>query len=93
MEYSRKTRLEIMGQIWNGKLFGIPNIIYVDNGMDFKSADIKRLVNETLQSEIMHRPVKTPHYGSVIERLFGTLNTELIHNILGTTKSNIFRKR
>ncbi|KQX56861.1 MULTISPECIES: Mu transposase C-terminal domain-containing protein [unclassified Paenibacillus] len=72
--------------------FGIPNIIYVDNGMDFKSTDIKRLVNETLESEIMHRPVKTPHYGSVIERLFGTINTELIHNILGTTKSNIFKK-
>lgn len=46
-------------------------------------------MNETLQSEIMHRPVKIPHYGAVIERLFGTLNSELIHNIMGTTKSNI----
>ncbi|ETT50670.1 MULTISPECIES: Mu transposase C-terminal domain-containing protein [Paenibacillus] len=71
------------------EFFGIPNIIYVDNGMDFKSNEIKRLVNETLQSEIMHRPVKIPHYGAVIERLFGTLNSELIHNIMGTTKSNI----
>ena len=67
--------------------FGIPNVIYVDNGMDFKSSDIKRLVNETLKSEIMHRPVRIPKYGAVIERLFLTINDELIHNILGTTKS------
>lgn len=68
--------------------FGIPNIIYVDNGLDFKGPDIKRLVNETLHSEIMHRPVKIPHYGAVIERLFRTINSKLIHQLLGTTKSN-----
>ncbi|WP_025689624.1 Mu transposase C-terminal domain-containing protein [Paenibacillus zanthoxyli] len=68
--------------------FGIPNIIYVDNGLDFKGTDIKRLVNETLHSEIMHRPVKVPHYGAVIERLFQTINSKLIHQLLGTTKSN-----
>lgn len=68
--------------------FGVPNIIYVDNGLDFKGTDIKRLVNETLQSEIMHRPVKVPHFGAVIERLFRTINTKLIHQLLGTTKSN-----
>lgn len=70
--------------------FGVPNIIYVDNGMDFKSSDIKRLVNDTLESELRHRPVRLPYYGAVIERLFGTINRELIHNIEGTTKSNIF---
>ncbi|MEK5034934.1 hypothetical protein MKY96_26115 [Paenibacillus sp. FSL R7-0302] len=68
--------------------FGVPNIIYVDNGLDFKGTDIKRLVDETLESEIMHRPVKIPHFGAVIERLFGTLNTKIIHMLLGTTKSN-----
>lgn len=71
---------------------GIPNIIYVDNGMDFKSNEIKRLVNETLKSEIRHRPVKLPYYGALIERMFGTINRELIHNIWGTTKSNIVAK-
>lgn len=44
--------------------FGIPNVIYVDNGMDFKSSDIKRLVNESLKSEIMHRPVRSPQIRS-----------------------------
>ncbi|MGC6589684.1 Mu transposase C-terminal domain-containing protein [Paenibacillus sp. Dod16] len=72
--------------------FGIPNIIYVDNGMDFKSKDIKRLVNETLESELRHRPVKLPHYGALIERLFGTVNREVIHNIFGTTKGSIVDK-
>lgn len=71
---------------------GIPNTIYVDNGMDFKSSAIKQLVNETLQSDLRHRPVKLPHYGALIERLFGTINRELIHNIWGTTKSNIVDK-
>lgn len=44
---------------------GIPNTIYVDNGMDFKSNEIKRLVNETLKSDLRHRPVSYP----ITERL------------------------
>lgn len=71
---------------------GIPNIIYVDNGMDFKGNDIKRLVNETLKSDLRHRPVRLPHYGAIIERFIGTINREVIHEIWGTTKSNIVEK-
>ncbi|WP_025693122.1 Mu transposase C-terminal domain-containing protein [Paenibacillus zanthoxyli] len=86
--FAKNTKKEY-GTELEWEIFGIPNIIYVDNGMDFKSNEFKRMVNETLQSEIMHRPVKIPHYGAVIERLFGTINSELIHNLMGTTKSNI----
>ncbi|QTH41666.1 transposase [Cohnella sp. LGH] len=82
-----KDTRKIYGTESDWEVFGIPNVIYVDNGMDFKSSDIKRLVNESLKSEIMHRPVRIPKYGAVIERLFRTLNDELIHNTLGTTKS------
>lgn len=71
------------------EVFGIPNTIYVDNGSDFKSADVKRLVEEVLQSELMHRPVQTPRYGAVIERLFGTLNSKFIHRLPGTRKSSV----
>lgn len=71
---------------------GIPNAIYVDNGVDFKGNDIKWLVNETLKSDLRHRPVKLPHYGAIIECLFGTINRELIHNIWGTTKAILLIK-
>lgn len=33
-----------------------------------------------------------PHYGAIIESLFGTINREVIHNIWGTTKSNIVER-
>jgi putative transposase len=70
-------------------IFGIPSIIYFDNGSEFKNASIKRLIDETLTSQVMYRPVSTPRYGGVIERMFGTINKALIHNLHGTRKSNV----
>lgn len=69
---------------------GIPSIIYLDNGPDFKSTDLKRMITKTLETNVMYRPVKTPHYGATIERLFGKLNAELIHNLMGTRKSHFY---
>jgi putative transposase len=34
------------------------------------------------------RPAAKPRYGSVIERLFGTTNTQFIHNLLGNTQAS-----
>lgn len=72
-------------------IFGIPNTIFLDNGSDFTSAEVKRMINDTLESHVKYRPVRTPRYGGVIERLFGTINAEFIHRLEGTRKSN-FRK-
>ncbi len=72
------------------EVFGKPTIIYLDNGPDFKSTNVKRMINETLGSNVMYRPVKTPRYGATIERLFGKLNSELIHNLMGTRKSHFY---
>ena len=69
-------------------IFGVPSIIQLDNGPDFKSAEVRRMVNETLRSTLKFRPVRTPRYGAVIERLFGTINSQLIHRLDGTRKSN-----
>ncbi|MCU6794861.1 transposase family protein [Paenibacillus sp. WQ 127069] len=66
---------------------GIPAIIYMDNGSDFKSQDVQRMITETLEAEVMYRPGRTPHYGATIERLVKTLN-HYIHNLPGTRKSN-----
>lgn len=69
-------------------IFGIPNTIFLDNGPDFKSIEVKRMINDTLKSHVKYRPVRTPRYGAVIERLFGTINADLIHRLEGTRKSN-----
>ncbi|MCL6626412.1 MAG: DDE-type integrase/transposase/recombinase [Alicyclobacillus shizuokensis] len=69
-------------------VFGVPSIIYMDNGPEFANAAVKRMITETLKSSVRYRPVKTPRYGGTIERLFGTLNKGLIHHLDGTRKSN-----
>ncbi|MBV6685529.1 DDE-type integrase/transposase/recombinase [Bacillus sp. JRC01] len=67
---------------------GIPTIIYVDNGSDFTSADVKQFLAEGLNIDLMHRPVKIPKYGAIIERVIGTINRGFIHNLAGNRKSN-----
>ncbi|MEH7301903.1 transposase family protein [Neobacillus drentensis] len=69
-------------------VFGVPDNIVFDNGKEFDNYAIKRLINEDLKSHVRYRPIATPRYGGTIERLFGTLNTELIHRLEGTRKSN-----
>jgi putative transposase len=70
-------------------IFGIPKTIVFDNGKEFDNYQIKRLINQTIRSNVRYRPIASPRYGGTIERLFGTLNTELIHRFEGTRKSNI----
>jgi putative transposase len=70
-------------------MFGIPSIFYLDNGTEFFNAHVRTIIEEHLGSQVMHRPRETPNYGGTIERVFGTINAELIHNLSGTTKSNV----
>ncbi|PWW32922.1 MULTISPECIES: Mu transposase C-terminal domain-containing protein [Paenibacillus] len=84
-----KSSKERYGTTNDWSIFGIPTVIFLDNGSDFTSVNVKRLINETLESEVRYRPRKTPHYGGVIERLMGSINTKLIHNLPGSTGSNI----
>jgi putative transposase len=69
-------------------IHGIPSTIMLDNGPEFKSVEVKRMINETMHSNVRYRPVKTPRYGGTIERLFGTINSKLIHRLDGTRKSS-----
>lgn len=84
----RKQVKETYGTVHEWEVYGIPDIIYFDNGKEFDNNQIKQLINETLESQVMYRPVANPRWGGTIERLFGTLNTKLIHRLAGTTKSN-----
>lgn len=69
-------------------IHGVPSNIMLDNGPEFKSVEVKRMINETMGSNVRYRPVETPRYGGTIERLFGTINSKLIHRLDGTRKSN-----
>lgn len=71
------------------EISGIPKIIYFDNGPEFDNTEVRRMINDTLKSQVMYRPIATPRYGGVIERFFGTLNKQLIHKLAGTRKSNL----
>ncbi|MBY6038329.1 DDE-type integrase/transposase/recombinase [Fictibacillus nanhaiensis] len=70
-------------------LFGIPQSIVFDNGTEFNNAEVKRIVDEVLKSNIRFRPIATPRYGGTIERFFRTINMKLIHQLKGTRKSNV----
>lgn len=52
--------------------YGKPKLIYVDNGKDFHSLALRRGC-EAIGIDLQYRPVGSPHYGGLIERLIGTL--------------------
>lgn len=71
-------------------VWGWPTVLHMDNAGEFHG--------NTLQDacakhgvRVEYRPVKRPHYGAHIERLLGTLMTE-IHDLPGTTFSSVKEK-
>lgn len=58
-----------------------------DNGADFHSATIESVLS-SLGINVQFMPVRTPEYKGWVERLFRTLNDDLIHELDGTTGSN-----
>lgn len=70
------------------KRFGrFPQAVVVDGGKEFHS-----LYFDTLLARYhcikKTRPGGKPRFGSVIERLFGTTNTEFVYNLLGNTQAS-----
>lgn len=68
-------------------VWGVPQVIHVDNGPDFRSNNFRKscLMHSI---ELQYRPVKVPRYGGHIERLLGTFLAE-IHAIPGSTFSGL----
>lgn len=66
---------------------GMMSTIHVDNGAEFRSDNFR---NACVMNNISleYRPVKQPRYGGHIERLLGTLASE-IHDVPGTTFSSV----
>ncbi len=69
---------------------GVPQVIHVDNGSDFRSDNFRKSCSH-YGIKLQFRPVRRPRYGGHIERVFRTLLSD-IHSLPGTTFSNIMQK-
>ncbi len=63
----------------------LPKMLVVDGGKEFHSVYFDTLLAKYNVTKAQ-RPGAKPRYGSVCERMFGTTNTEFIHNLLGNTQ-------
>lgn len=61
---------------------GIPDVLYVDHGSDFTSDHLDQ-VAASLHFRIVYSTVARPQGRGKIERLFGTLNSELLPELPG----------
>ncbi|WP_241256829.1 Mu transposase C-terminal domain-containing protein [Rhodococcus sp. KRD162] len=65
---------------------GKPHRLYVDNASEFKSEALQRGC-EQHSIDLGYRPPGRPHYGGIVERIIGTVMTQ-VHELPGTTFSN-----
>ncbi|WP_245493514.1 MULTISPECIES: transposase family protein [unclassified Mesorhizobium] len=68
-------------------VFGLPDVIHVDNGKEFHGRALARGTAEH-GIALEYRPVLRPHYGGHIERLIGTM-MGAVHLLPGTTSSDV----
>ena len=66
----------------NGRL---PQIIVIDGGAEFQSTYFETLLARYECTQKTRPPAKA-RFGSVCERLFGTTNTQFVHNLRGNTQ-------
>jgi putative transposase len=67
--------------------YGLPRKLHMDNAREFRGQMLERACRQ-YGVDIEWRPVARPHFGAHIERLLGTLSTE-IKTLPGTTFSNV----
>jgi transposase InsO family protein len=63
----------------------LPQILVLDGGPEFRSTYFETLLARYECTQKI-RPAAKARFGSVCERLFGTANTHLIHNLAGNTQ-------
>lgn len=66
----------------------LPQIVVVDGGREFQSTYFETLLAR-YESIKKTRPAAKPRFGSVCERLFGTANTQFVHNLKGNTQITV----
>lgn len=84
---SMNTALALRQAIWpktdsTWPMCGIPDVLYVDHGTDFTSHHLAQTAKD-LHFEIIFSAVARPQGRGKIERLFGTINTELLSGLPG----------
>lgn len=70
-----------------GKFGGLFETMIVDNGSDYISHSVRNFCNHT-GINIEHGAPRDPNSKPHVERFFGTLNSQLVHTLPGTTFSN-----
>jgi transposase InsO family protein len=63
----------------------LPQILVIDGGPEFHSTYFETLLARYEVTK-KTRPPAQARFGSVCERLFGTTNTQFIHNLRGNTQ-------
>lgn len=63
----------------------LPQEIVVDHGPEFGSVYFEALLSQCFVTKI-NRPPQQPHFGSVIERIFGTTTSEFLNQLRGNTQ-------
>jgi len=63
----------------------LPQIVVLDGGREFDSVYFETLLARYECTKKTRPPAKA-RFGSVCERIFGTANTHLVHNLLGNTQ-------
>jgi transposase InsO family protein len=66
----------------------LPQIAIVDGGREFQSTYFETLLAR-YEAIKKTRPAAKPRFGSVCERLFGTANTQFVHNLKGNTQITV----
>ncbi len=65
----------------------LPQELVVDRGPEFGSVYFESLLARCFVTKL-ERPGQQPHFGSVVERLFGTTTTELLNQLRGNTQAS-----
>jgi putative transposase len=65
----------------------LPQELVVDRGSEFNSVYFESLLSRCFVTKL-DRPPSQPHFGSVIERLFGVTTTELLNQLRGNTQAS-----
>ena len=63
----------------------MPDMLVLDNGKEFHSGAMQR-VCALYGCDLRYRPSARPRFGSVMERAFGTAQSQLINNMKGNTQ-------
>jgi len=82
--------LSLLGLKGSWPVAGVMQCIHLDNAREFHSEALQRGCSE-LGIDIQYRPVDSPHYGGIIERLIGTFMGRC-RLLPGATQSNVAKR-